>query len=142
MFTQEELKNLAKLKLLSDYCKKINLEITPKVIEKVIEEYIETKKIKEKEPEILIGNTTKIIEKLEKLENNKNTLRIHIQKYRRIKCPCSQEYINRINCHYCEFNTKEQNENYITCKYNLKILDNTFSCIKDDIKELLQRVEK
>ena len=36
-----------------------------------------------------------------------------------IKCLCSQEYINRINCHYCKYNTKYPNENYIECNYKI-----------------------
>ena len=42
--TQEELENLAKLKLLRDYFKKYGLKITPKLIDKFIKEYLETKK--------------------------------------------------------------------------------------------------
>lgn len=42
---------------------------------------------------------------------------IYIEKFERIKCPCSQEYVNKINCYYCQFNTKKEDKNYIFCNY-------------------------
>lgn len=88
------------------------------------------------EPEIIIGNVTKILDIIEENKQMKLELKklkepksipigkegkwIYIYKYKRINCPCSQEYINRINCHYCEFNSKIQNEDYIYCNYSIK----------------------
>ncbi len=68
-----------------------------------------------------------ILKATEKLKESKESKKlkesefkqIYLQKYTRIKCPCSEEFINKINCHYCEFNNKKQDENYIYCNYNL-----------------------